>query len=81
MLILCPGNFGYLHPQTATDPIIAIAKHDSLYWVIVRADDIGKGLSSNSGSETKQAALQKIAEAMAVRVWSKAKDSGITLSK
>jgi hypothetical protein len=74
-------NFRYLYPQIATDPIIAIAKHDNLYWIIITAKGAGDVLSSKSGSETEEVALQKCAEFMAIQVWSQAKDNGLTLSK
>jgi hypothetical protein len=81
MLMSCLDNFRYLCPRAEGDPTVAIATDDDRYWVIVSAKNVVRIMHSTTGSETEEAALQGLAHSMAVEVWKKAKENGITLPK
>lgn len=83
LLIFAPrtDNFRYVYALFEKDPIIAIATHDKLYWVIVDAKGCPHIFFSDKGHESEEGALQDMAQDLSERVWQKAKDSHITLSK
>jgi hypothetical protein len=81
MLMSCLDNFRFLYPKTEGDPILAAATHDKLYWVIVSGKNFNEVMSSTSGYETEEAALQQFARHVTTRVWTRAKGNGITLPK
>jgi hypothetical protein len=76
MLISTPDNFRYIHHIIDGDPIIAIAMHDNLHWAVVSYKWSTHGYyRSKYGHETEEAALQDLAQSMAIDVWKKTKES------
>lgn len=80
-LTLRVDNFRFIYGLHIGDPVIAIATHDRLYWVIVEAKNATEFIRSTSGYKTEDEALQNMAQDLSDKVWQKAKDKYITLSK
>ncbi|KAG9525346.1 hypothetical protein KCU93_g5978, partial [Aureobasidium melanogenum] len=73
-------NFRYIC-RTNGDPMVAVATHDKLYWIIVYATDASSFWNSGYGHETEEAALQSMSKTLSDVVWQEAKNRYITLSK
>ncbi|KAH0370058.1 hypothetical protein KCU65_g2774, partial [Aureobasidium melanogenum] len=73
-------NFCYVS-DIESDPKIAVATHDKLYWVIVDHKDVSEYWFSSRGYKTEEAALRSMAETLSDLAWKKAKKNNITLSK
>jgi hypothetical protein len=81
MLMFCLDKFRYIHYLMEADPIVAIAKHDDLYWAIVSLNKHYGLYRSKSGHETEEAALQDLAHLVAVEVFNTTKNGNLILSK
>lgn len=76
--MLCQENYRFIC-RSDDDPIVAVAAHDKLYWIIVSG--IHLRWQSARGYEIGKAALQSMSKILSDVVWQKAEDRYLELSK
>lgn len=81
VLTLRPDDFRFVYGIYEEEPIVAIATHDNLYWVIVHAKKSPHTYTSDNGHKSEGDALQDMAKGLSDKVWKMAKDTHITLPK
>ncbi|THY80990.1 hypothetical protein D6C93_09704 [Aureobasidium pullulans] len=63
------------------DPIVTVATHNKLWWVVVYGNDRDMLWRSTKGFSSATSALQNMFDFVSQIVWDKSKEDGIALTK
>ncbi|OBW66784.1 MAG: hypothetical protein AUREO_031430 [Aureobasidium pullulans] len=73
-------NLRFTHPDHK-DPIVTVATHNKLWWVVVYGNDRDMLWRSTKGFSSATSALQNMFDFVSQIVWDKSKEDGIALTK